>query len=200
VIKLRCLILIAAMAVLSMCTEKKGDKRTSDMTFKVDMALLEEPLRDEKLGISFSPPKGCVPVSPKILQQTKTLLEQHMGLNDPLLVQPRHIFLNQEARFLCALSRLPTVHNDSSLAAYKKYVSDKMAMMDIKQAYYPYRGLEIFQMRMESEEMIAFKLIIPQTDSSSFQLDYVIPKPVYMKNLEAIESSIGSLEKLGRTL
>ena len=75
-----------------------------------------------------------------------------------------------------------------------------MATMDIKQAYYPYRGLKIFQMRMESEQMIAFKLIIPQTDTSSFQLDYVIPKAVYLKNLEAIESSIGSLQKLGRTL
>jgi hypothetical protein len=46
-----------------------------------------------------------------------------------------------------------------------------------------------------SDEMVQFKLFFPQGEKPSFQIDYVVPRAAYVKYMEAIESSIGSIEK-----
>jgi len=188
VVKNRLLTFLLGLSVLLGCSEKREDGRTGDMTFKINSALLGERYVEDDLGVSFAPPKNCLPVAPEILEQAITGLRQQIGVDDTMFVRPRQIFLNQEEGFLCAISRLPVLQdNDSSLAVYRENISEKAAEMEVRQDNYPYRGLEIHQMRMESEQTITFKLIVPQTAGNSFQLDYVIPKSVYIKNLEAIE-------------
>ncbi len=71
-----------------------------------------------------------------------------------------------------------------------------MADSDVRQGKFNHGDYAIYQTLVMTKDSAIFKLVIPQPAGKSFQIDYVIPFAFYKQNLEAIESSIGSIAKL----
>jgi hypothetical protein len=54
----------------------------------------------------------------------------------------------------------------------------------------------VLQFRVVDAREVHFKLLIRRPRTAPFQLDYVVPRGVYERELESIESSIGSLRPM----
>lgn len=135
-------------------------------------------------------------MSLEMLGQAKHRLAKENSANDSLPVEPRQICLKQDEQLFCFVSALPMLHQDeNAIADYQRAIAEKLAEREVKQGAFTYKGLKFYQTLAMSKEMVLFKLVIPQTEKRSFQIDYIVPLVYYQKNLQAIESSIGSIEK-----
>ncbi|MBD3290273.1 hypothetical protein GF337_15825 [candidate division KSB1 bacterium] len=180
------------------CDSQKDSRKNGiqQIGFKVDPALLEAPYQDSTLGIVFSPPKGCSRMPKDIVIEVKDQFKTLNTISAPFAIEPHQIFLNEENHFACILSKLPVLANsDSSVYIYQQAIRDSTDEKQVKQTSFLHNGLLIHQSLIINPIMIQFKLIIPQSESNSFQIDYVIPKSIYADYIEVIESSIGSIKK-----
>jgi len=167
-----------------------------EMTFQVNQSLLGEKYIDDQLGFSFSPPKGCTKMPSNMVEQVKGELNKYSVSFDLLVLEPKQFFLNEDERFICLLTKIPSLSlSDSSINFYQQVVENVAKDNTVQRSSYKYRDFLIYQNLIISKEMINFKLLIPQQANKSFQLDYIVPKPIYTTKIEVIESSIGSLLK-----
>ncbi len=168
-----------------------------EMTFKINPSLIEDQLNDPSLGFSFSPPKNCLKIPDKMVQEVKDQFKKEYAITNLFIIEPYLFFLNEQNRFACFISTLPALSsNDSLITAYQQAIHNHAKENYIKQDTFIHNGFKIFQSLIIGPESIQFKLVVPQPLNKSFQIDYVIPKSIYPNKIEAIESSIGSLHKL----
>jgi len=177
--------------------DKKGNDLPEEMTFQINQSLLAEKYSDNHLGFSFSPPSVCVQMPKNMVQQVKGGIQNNLVSPDSLVLEPKQFFLNKNEQFFCLLTALPMLAvNDSSIKFYHQVIEKSAAGSEIQHSTYKYNKFLIYQSLIISEETINFKLLIPQPEYKSFQIDYIIPKSIYANKIEVIESSIGSLSKL----
>jgi len=181
------------------CKNKNHNENNNpaELTFKVNQSLLGEKYVDKYLGFSFLPPKSCLQMSEAMVQKVKDQLKKEYTITNSYVIEPHQFFLNKNDRFACLISILTTVSNvDSTISKYQQAIFAYSKNSQVTQAIFLHNGFRIYQSLIISKDIIHFKLVVPQSSNKSFQIDYVIPKTIYQDELEAIESSIGSLLKL----
>ena len=168
-----------------------------ELSFQINPALIEKRFCDNVLSFSFQPPKGCIPVSMSLFNKAREKIVREYSLDSSFAVEPRNLFLNQKERLICLVSALPKWPSfPLLLKGYQRAIDEWSKKGDIKTGVFTHRGLEIRQILTMGREQVNFKLVILQSGIHPFQIDYIIPQESYKNNLEAIESSIGSIEKL----
>lgn len=183
--------------LLTQACSNNENENPRDLTFKVNQTLLGEKFIDNDLGFSFSPPKSCLPISEEKIQKINDRLKKETAIANSIGVEPHTVFLNENDQFVCVISILPTLSDaDSANAAYQQAIESHYKNSQVSQADFNHNGLKIYQSLITNQNIVQFKLVVIQSQGKSFQIDYVIQKLIYQDNLEAIESSIGSLTKL----
>jgi hypothetical protein len=186
---------ILLIFILVVACQKKQENKNSELTFRINQNLLGQQYRNDLLGFSFSPPKSCLPLEQTVLQQAEQKLLANTT-TDSFQVELLNAFLDKQEQFTCLVTRVPNLNTENDQVRYLQSINRKMKEFDVRPSVFYYKGFRIRQVLILTPETVIFKLIIPQTDGRSFQIDYVIPQNHYQNNLEAIESSIGSLTKL----
>ena len=192
---------VAIMIVISVTgCERKGrnaKNHPQELTFNVNHSLLEDKFSDQSLGFTFHPPKSCLQLPEEMVQKVKGQLKDEYTVSNSFIIEPYQFFLNEKDQFACLISILPTLSPaDSSIDEYQQAIRNFTRNSQVTQDMFLHNGFRIYQSLIIRQNMIQFKLIIPQPLEKSFQIDYVIPKSIYRDNVEAIESSIGSILKL----
>ncbi|MDW7681048.1 MAG: hypothetical protein SCK70_10810 [bacterium] len=183
-------ILILPLVITFNC-DRSSDHQ-NEMTFRVDKSLLAEKFVDRELGFEFIPPKDLLKVPADVL----TDVQDQLPLTDFFQIIPRQVFLAEQSEFVCIISWLPElIYSDSSIISYQRAVKSQTSNGEIRQTSFLYNGFRIYQTLIISDNVVNFKLLIPQPDKKSFQIDYIIPKNIYIEKIEAIESSIGSIKR-----
>ena len=185
--------------IIQGCERKNRNARNNpqELTFNVDHSLLEDKFSDKYLGFIFYPPKSCLQLPEEMVQKVKGQLKDEYTVPNSFVIEPYKFFLNEKDQSACLISILPTLSPvDSSIDEYQQAICNFSSNSQVTQDMFLHNGFRIYQSLIIRKDMILFKLVILQPLEKSFQIDYVIPKSIYRDNLEAIESSIGSVSKL----
>lgn len=174
--------------------EKPDAEKVKELSFRVNKNLVGEPYRNELLGFSFCPPKSCESISKDILKQAGSAMLDS-SQSDSCHYELLCAALNVQEQFICLVTGIDNLCTENDMKNYLDAIKLKMSQYDIRPSVFYYNGFKIQQILIMMPEKIIFKLIVPQSEKKSFQIDYIIPEVYYKKNLEAIESSIGSLTK-----
>lgn len=187
-------IFLISIGLFANCGNRQENR--DEMTFRVDRAKLGEKYVNQELGFSFFPPKGCVPVPDRMLHVIRDSLATQFSPSEWFIIEPKVIFFDSENQFTCVVSSLPNItYSDSVIIKYQKAIKNQFSQFQVNQTNYYYHDFRMFQSLIVTSDRVQFKLFIPQPSNKSFQIDYVIPRTYYVEKIEAIESSIGSIEK-----
>jgi len=187
----RLLLLLISFFLIFGCAKDRDE-----MEFRVKPELLAERFQSESLGFSFSPPKGCRELPDSLAMPLAEQLKSQISAAQNISVVPVKFFVNEEDMFICILSELKNFQaNEDAIEQYQQMIRQTAKNDKIQQTRYRYHKFQIYQSLVMSDEMVQFKLFFPRKNEPSFQLDYVVPKATYVKYMEAIESSIGSIQK-----
>ena len=177
------------------CDSPNSQKRTYEtLVFNVDQTRLEPAITDTTLKIKLSAPKGWKAIDDAMLAGVID------GLGDKLAqglqMMPRWVFMNEDSRAMCVVSRLEggTVPLDETLlqtleTAYRT----QFPRATVQRATFMKGAFRVHQLMVGTSDFVLVKLVCNAPENPVFEVDYVVPRNVYKTELRAIESSIGSI-------
>ena len=177
------------------CDSPNSQKRTYEtLVFNVDQTRLEPAITDTTLKIKLSAPKGWKAIDDAML------VEVIDGLGDKLAqglqMVPRWVFMNEDSRAMCVVSRLEdgTVPLDETLlqtleTAYRT----QFPRATVQRATFMKGAFRVHQLMVGTSDFVLVKLVCDSPENPVFEVDYVVLRDVYETELRAIESSIGSI-------
>ena len=177
------------------CDSPNSQKRTYEtLVFNVDQTRLEPAITDTTLKIKLSAPKGWKAIDDAMLARVID------GLGDKLAqglqMMPRWVFMNEDSRAMCVVSRLEggTVPLDETLlqtleTAYRT----QFPRATVQRATFMKGAFRVHQLMVGTSDFVLVKLVCNAPENPVFEVDYVVPRNVYETELRAIESSIGSI-------
>jgi hypothetical protein len=173
-------------------SDKKSSKNIEKMEFNINESLLGEQQIDSLLEIQFTPPKNWVNLHAKI-EEINTLIngEEH--------IKVRNIYQDSLTGASLVVSDITNL-NDSILnniiANYETALNPNGNFHDIQKGEFVYNSFLVNQFVMQDPMTVVFKLLYLKGGKKRFQIDYILPRESYMENIQALESSIGSVNNL----
>ena len=76
---------------------------------------------------------------------------------------------------------------------YIEILSQQFSIKDIPSLKFPINKVPILQYLINTDEYVIIRIFVGK--NLNYQLDYIIPRNIYEKELKKIESSIGSINK-----
>ncbi len=189
------LILLATIGFVS-CNNDDPHESENTIEFRVNPEWVGPAIADSSLGISFQPPASCIKMPASFVDEVQAELVKQFAQSDDFSIEPAHIFIDEQNSFVCLISTLPDVNSDSTADDYKAELYETWQENDVEQTEFIYNKFIIYQTLVMSPVRVQFILVVPRSAQSSFRIDYIIPKENYSGQIEAIESSIGSLNSL----
>ena len=177
------------------CDPPNSQKRTYEtLVFNVDQTRLEPAITDTTLKIEISAPKGWKAIDDAMLMEVIDRLGDK--LTQGLQMMPRWVFMNEDSRAMCVVSRLEdgTVPLDETLlqtleTAYRT----QFPKATVQRAIFMKDAFRVHQLMVGASDFVLIKLMCDASENPVFEVDYVVPRDVYETELRAIESSIGSI-------
>lgn len=161
-----------------------------EMTFRVEAALLGEPVCLDSLGVAFAPPAGWVPATTRAALPASTRAAEGAGV----AVEPVRLFFDEPTRGLMSVSRLALAPGGGALAAYADALTGPGARLDAFRS----NTLVFHQVVDRRDEWLAFTLLVEAAPDAPLRFDYVVPHDHYTDVVRQIESSIGSIRPSDR--
>ena len=146
-------------------------------------------------AFAVNAPAGWEPVPDSILAQAmSTVSGQDLAQNSPRL---RAVYRQDEGAAL-AISEFPTeLDANGRSAMLQRFTSELRARYPgarVEPSRFRYRGFVVQQVMLDDSTRVVFKLLVERPGSPLYQLDYVVPRRIYRREVQSVESSIGSLE------
>ena len=177
------------------CDSPNAQKRTAEtLTFNVDPTRLEPAITDTTLKLEIAAPKGCKAIEDAMLAEVIDRLGD--TLTQGLQMVPRWVFLNENSRAMCVVSRLEggaVPPNDTLLKTLETAYRTQFPKATVQRATFMKEAFRVHQLMVVASDFVLIKLICNAPENPVFEVDYVVPKDVYKTELRAIESSIGSI-------
>lgn len=164
------------------------------LAFNVDKTLLEPAITDTTLKMTIAAPKAWEKTDDTMLTQVIDQVSPH--ITQGLQMVPRWVFLNEQSRAICIVSRLEGIEitpNDTLLQSLETAYLDKFPKATVQRTAFLKDAFRIHQLMVGAPDFVLIKLICDAPESLIFEVDYVVPRNVYETELRAIESSIGSI-------
>ena len=164
------------------------------LVFQVDESRLEPAVTDETLRIKIAAPKNWKKIDDAMLQQVTNKLDTQRIQGMQMV--PRWIFLNEDSRAMCVVSKLKGVEiapDETLLKTLTTAYQNQFPKATVQQAVFIKDAFRIHQLMVIATDFVRIKLICDAPETLVFQVDYHIPKDVYQTELRSIESSIGSI-------
>ena len=176
------------------CDPPNSPKRTYEtLVFNVDQARLEPAITDMMLQMEISAPKGWKAIDESMLVQVIDGLGDK--LTQRLQMVPRWVFVNEDSRAMCVVSRLEgeKVSLDETLKTLETAYSTKFSKATVQRTIFMKGVFRVHQLMVGASDFVLIKLICDAPQIPVLEVDYVVPKDVYEAELRSIESSIGSI-------
>ena len=180
---------------LTGCDSPNSQKRTDEtLDFTVDPTRLEPAITDTTLKMEISAPKGWKAIDEVMLTEVIDRLGD--TLKQGLQMTPRWVFLNENSRAMCVVSRLEggaVPSNDTLLKTLETAYRTQFPKATVQRAIFMKDAFRVHQLMVAASDFVLIKLICNAPENPVFEVDYVVPRDVYGTELRAIESSIGSI-------
>ena len=188
---------LAVVLLVAGCGKEEA-KQGDALTFRVNPDRLGDRFESPGTGLTLRAPAGwnALPES-LVLAAMDRLRAAGTGIGD---TEPEMLALYRGAPegATLAVSRydveLPSSARDSLALLHLQAMRRQHPAAQVDDGRFAYRGYEVVQLRAVDSLTVAFKLLLSRKSQPLVQLDYVVPRSVYSRELEAVESSIGSLE------
>ena len=189
---LLCGIIVGSLAG---CDPPDSQKPTYEtLVFNVDQTRLEPAITDTTLKIKLSAPKGWKAIDDAMLAGVID------GLGDKLAqglqMVPRWVFMNEDSRAMCVVSRLgggKGPPDETLLKTQETAYRIQFPRATVQRATFMKGAFRVHQLMVGTSDFVLVKLVCDAPDNPVFEVDYVVPRDVYEAELRAIESSIGSI-------
>ena len=177
------------------CDPPNSQKRTYEtLVFNVDQTRLEPAITDTTLKIEISAPKGWKAIDDAMLMEVIDRLGDK--LTQGLQMMPRWVFMNEDSRAMCVVSRLESGKvplNETLLQTLETAYRTQFPKATVQRAIFMKDAFRVYQLMVRASDFVLIKLMCNASENPVFEVDYVVPRDVYETELRAIESSIGSI-------
>ena len=177
------------------CDPPNSQKRTYEtLVFNVDQTRLEPAITDTTLKIEISAPKGWKAIDDAMLMEVIDRLGDK--LTQGLQMMPRWVFMNEDSRATCVVSRLESGKvplNETLLQTLETAYRTQFPKATVQRAIFMKDAFRVYQLMVGASDFVLIKLMCNASENPVFEVDYVVPRDVYETELRAIESSIGSI-------
>ncbi len=193
-----CAIIISSFVGCDSPNAKKQPYET--LVFNVDATLLEPALTDTLLKIKIAPPKNWKTIDNSMFAEVINRLDAQL-IGD-IKLNPRLIFLNEDSRAMCAVSKLDGIGiapDETFFLTLTTAYRERFPNAAVEQTIFMKDVFRIHQLMIIAADFVLIKLICDAPETLVFQVDYHIPKDVYKIELKAIESSIGSINLINNS-
>jgi len=191
--------LLTCLICLYDCGNQKEVKvELKQITFNIDTTELAAQITNKNIEITFNPPRNWQIIDSKLFQKYKTNLQLDTNKNYGVSIIPQNIFTSDSMKCILAISRINFMDkknvNSLILEKYESVLNNKFANLKIKKAEFMKGNLPIVQYLINEAKYVDFKLLIFNKNKDLIQFDYIASTEIYPKMIQAIESSIGSIQ------
>ena len=188
---------LLALVLVAGCGEESA-RQNEPLTFRVNPDRLGERFERPGTGVTLRAPAGWHALPESLVSAAMDRLRASgagIGATEPEMLA---LFRGTPEGATLAVSRydfeLPPASRDSLALLHLRTMRLQHPQAQVDDGRFVYRGFEIVQLRAVDSLSVAFKLLLSRKAQPLVQLDYVVPRSVYSRELESVESSIGSLE------
>ena len=186
-------ILLALILFLFLCSCNPKSQAPDEMVFTVNHDLLGEEYSNQDLSFSFHPPIGWSDMTDYLADETSLIIDVNGQQTTSEILK---LYGTEENKAICSLIDYTayTLQKDFNIAVDDLITELSVGKNILKKGSYLYNGFTIRQITSKDDGMVNIRLLINRNDRDQiFLLDYLIDFNAYSDNLEAIESSIGSI-------
>ncbi|MCG9126907.1 hypothetical protein JT359_04830 [Candidatus Poribacteria bacterium] len=190
-----CITVISSICFVGCDKPNLKDNTAEILVFNVDESKVESIFEDTELKIRFASPKGWKKVDESMVAQVVMAVDT--SPMDGLEIIPRSIFLNEDSKAVCILSKIDwkgIVPDEKLLQSLTIAYQNQFPKANVKQGLFIKDAFRIHQLMVITSESVLIKLICDSSETLVFGVDYHVPIEVYKSELSAIESSIGSID------
>ena len=175
------------------------------MQFNVDPALIGSMRRFDDFNVQFAPPAGWEPLP----QQQVAAVAAAAGMGprdapdagdtqptDPFAVEPLAVFMDADQGTWLIVSAVSV----PDFAAFEVVLRSRHNVVAAE--HFAVTGIDVHQYLLRPAKLVGLKLLISSPDRRDprrLQLDYVLPEARYNAAGRSLESSIGSLRRIGQS-
>lgn len=180
-----------SMFFIISCNTDDFNQKNDAMQFYVDTSLLANSIYLENSNISLRPPADWVSISNDEMEHlTKTI----QGGENIFQINLKNAYKSPEGALLIITQVSSKIKNFGYIPPdYVELLSEQFNIENVPFDIFDIHKVPIRQYLINTKEVVIFKLFI--SGNTDYQLDYIIPKNIYEKELKKIESSIGSINK-----
>lgn len=189
--------IVFSIFVLVSCGRNKVPEEFEELSFAVNDSLLGPAFTDSTLGFTFHPPVSWEHISDTIMAEAQHRLADVILSGDSIQIVPRRFFIDLQNGSACCLSQVRGLASgNDGLILYKSQLKTKFSGASINEGAFRIGGLYIFQYIITDPQRVILKLLCGGPQTQTFQVDYILPRSIYLQHIKAIESSIGSFQIL----
>jgi hypothetical protein len=185
--KMKTLAILSVYALLIISCQQTG-KKVISAEFDVNKSLLSDISFVSESGFSIYPPKAWLKTESFNSELQKKILYR---LENKLSA----IYKSDSTNCALIISELPESNFDINKRLLNKpdsYQKHDSLWTNIQSSVFRYKSYEIIQIVSQNSDLIIFKLLTHRL-SESYELDFIIPRSEISKNIQSVESSIGSI-------
>lgn len=198
----RILFLLLVLTLIAGCTSQKNDDpdRPAELIFDVDSELLGEQVHLEDQGVRFNPPREWGHISGDVFDEAIQQLENNQLDHEPFSIQPIRMFLHPQNGSTLIVSEITTTKllpgTGEIMKAFRTVLKERFNDTDVLETIFLKDEIQFHQYLVQSQDKVNFKFLFTNTADDLLQVDYIVPRSVYLSESKAIESSIGSIHPL----
>ena len=186
-----------ALVLATLLTSSWGcspaERTAEDLSFRVDSTRLGA--RFDAGALQIQAPRGWEPVSADTIAMVMRRVRHE---DDPTLLA---LYRQPEGSALAVSAypyRLEAQARDSLLRRVESDWRTRNPSARVQRGRFRHGGADVSQLMIADTSQVVFKLLVAGPEGPLHQLDYIIPRSVYRRELEAVESSIGSIQTAHR--
>ena len=180
-----------SMFFIISCNADDFDQKDDTMQFYVDTSLLSTSIYLEDSNILVRPPIGWDAISDIEFEKLSKSIQDGENIFD---IQLSRAFKSPDGALLIISKVQSQVNNFGYIPPdYVEILSEQFNLKHVPFDIFDINQVPVRQYLINAKEFAIFKLLL--SASTDYQMDYIIPKNIYKKELKKIESSIGSINK-----
>lgn len=190
------LISVFILFFFSSCSKQEPNNNRDQMFFNIDRNLIQKEIVFSDIGIKIAPPKSWVLLDsmeiPKINVRTDNLSPPMSA--DSLVA--RAIYSDTLTKSIMVISRLVIQKGYETLVkTYDTLMQRHYDSFTSQKANFKKGKIFITQYLIQNQQIVNFRFLGYTLTKSIFQIDFIIPKKMYSKEIaKTVESSLGTLD------
>jgi hypothetical protein len=175
--------------LLCFCVSSKSNEdNLPTMEFSVIDSLLQKPVIDKELGISFRPPKNLDTLKgDSLIRKLNDLIAEKSTRQER-----RYIYSDSLFTSFFILNNSVSVDTKNIEEKYRK----KFPQSEIRTGVFKKDSFRVHQIIMNLGKVVLVRLFFDSNKSVPFEVSFVFPSETYSEQMKKVESVIGSIKPI----